>query len=428
MDSNVCTTSTCNTPGLIQSQTESVYDINATTNVIHPHESDHTKESYSTTPSISVRQRSIPSSSLVQSTTSSCELIQINQSEEARILNQNGYQKIKTLHDTQQGELFDASVLKPSASDSKVTIKRVSKALHFQRIATPRIDDDGMKYCIPNDIFKETLILSRLTVANKWQYIIQFIEFFQSKKEYYLVLQHLGDKCMNLKQFVELAHKYIRNGQLHIRKYLQMIKFLFWQLFVTMRRLHDDMRCCHLDLKLEHVMLKDAEFVINPKTKVVTISRAPMIQLCDFGSAELFEDEVFECNKQSSVLREAQYQSPLVSDGKIYDARKADIWALGSMLWHCLIGQPMYSQIQQSDEIEQLLLYGLNAGKMRSCADLLRNMLKINEDERYLAMDILKHKWFKTYFRKYEHRIGKKKIVHLKRFPYYNLNQVMHVM
>merc|ERR1719150_1706607 len=78
-----------------------------------------------------------------------------------------------------------------------------------------------------------------------------------------------------------------------------------------------------------------------------TVSVNPKIcsKLSGFGTAELFKHsqgdkaKSFKCSKRGSILGKIQYQSPNIVDGKAYDARKADNWALGMMLYHCVIGK-----------------------------------------------------------------------------------------
>eukprot|EP01083_Nonionella_stella_P035864 97813_1 len=186
------------------------------------------------------------------------------------ILKQNGYTNIHTLCASQQGELFEAAVLdhepsNPKSRDQKLVIKKVSKSLHTQHIACPQADDE-MTYCIPNNVLKEALILILLTVKNRdrlvCDYLVRFIHFFHSKTHYYLVLEHIEDNVMNLKQFVDKAHQFIQNGKLDSQQYIAVIRFIFWQLFVLFQWMHDAMNCCHLDLKLEHVLLKGARFIV----------------------------------------------------------------------------------------------------------------------------------------------------------------------
>eukprot|EP01084_Bolivina_argentea_P019433 36122_1 len=418
---NTCYTPPSRTPtSLLQSQTNHCGNHETTANIslIASTYYDSEPENTTPTPSVScISPPSVPPSPFTPKSPS--------QNKEDELLRQNGYEIVQKLSDTQQGQLFEAYCSK----GKRAIIKKVHASLHARHIGIAHQDDDtdGMTFCIPNDILKESLILSHLTAVNRQSQIIKFVDFFYSKQAYYLVLEHLSGNCMNLKQFAEQAHVYIHDGQLAMDKYLQVIKWIFWQLFVLIRWMHNDMHCCHLDLKLEHVMLKNVEFVLDAETTSISVSQNIGVKLCDFGSAEIFGDGVFACDKRCSILREAQYQSPLLAGGQTYDARKADMWALGSMLFHCLMGQTVYRKLHQCEQIEKSVFGCLQAKHLRECADLILNMLRMNENERYLAMDALQHKWFYSYYRKYKYRIAskatqskKKPNIGLNHFPYYD--------
>eukprot|EP01083_Nonionella_stella_P002772 7963_1 len=358
-----------------------------TTSATFEHESESesaTVYSYSATPSQSLQNGQESKYCINEHSESKTNLYAKDET-----LVQNGYKEIAKLRDTAQGQLLEAVVVNPDASASntkRVIIKEVCKALHLQHIARPDLNDD-MTYCIPNDVCKEALILHHLTVANRSPAtcIIQFVDWFECSHSYYLVLEHLDEDCMSLKRFVSLAQVYVRNGQLQVDQYHQVIKRILWKLFILMRWMHNDMHCCHLDLKLDHVMLEGVEFVIDPQTELVTVKQDICVKLCDFGSAELFRDGVFACDKECSILQEEAYLSPLLADGQTYDARKADIWALGAMMMYCLHKSPTIHK------------------DFEAYTDLLEHMMEKDEDKRYLTMDILQHKWFESYYRKYEH-------------------------
>eukprot|EP01084_Bolivina_argentea_P110116 196676_1 len=196
---------------------------------------------------------------------------------------------------------------------------------------------------------------------------------------------------MNLHQFVEEAHQHIRNGKLDVKGYHRVIRFIFWQLSVLLHWLHDDMHCCHLDLQLEHVLLKDAGFVVDPNTGFVTAKRDIAIRLCDFGSAELFKTGAFDCEKPYSSLTPTQYLSPVLIHELKYDASAADIWALGAMLFHCLTGQAVVFDDLKC-EVDMSCL------KHHKSGSLVRHMLREEDSERIKIMDILQHRWFKSYY------------------------------
>eukprot|EP01083_Nonionella_stella_P140689 431921_1 len=343
----------------------------------------------------------------------------------------NGYKFIRKICDTQQGELLEAASLNAHKSKSSpvVIIKKISKALFRQRIT--KTDAFGMTYCSPNNILKESIILNHLTVNNHCSYMVQFVDLFYSvpDQHYYLVTKQIDgdDAPLNLKQFVEQAQKHICEGKLDVKEYVKVIKWIFWQLSVWLHWMHNDMHCCHLDLKLEHVLLKDAGFIIDPKTETVTAKRSTSIRVCDFGSAELFQNGVFECDKPCSVLRPLQYQSPALIDEVTYDARAADIWALGAMLFESLTGQVLYPDVFGGVDLSLSILCKSTNTNCKT-ADLVRCMLEEDDSKRIAAVDILKHKWFKAYYSKYEKSIAAKSVSQkaelaeqvMTSFPYYD--------
>eukprot|EP01083_Nonionella_stella_P076799 209440_1 len=336
------------------------------------------------------------------------------------LLKLNGYKFIRKICDTQQGELLEATDLNAHKS-SAVVIKKVGNALFRQQIT--KKDAFGMTYCIPNNILKEAIILNHLTVNNRCQcnYMVEFVHLFYSDHHYYLVTKQIDEDTLNLKQFIEQAQKHIREGKLNIKGYLKVIKFIFWQLSVLLHWMHNDMHCCHLDLTLEHVLLKDSGFIIDPKSGTVTAKRSTTIRVCGFGSAELFKNGVFKCYKPCSVMRPMQYQSPALKEEVTYDARAADIWALGAMLFQSLTGHVLYP-----------VYLDLSLSILKECtnakvADLAGWMLKEDDSKRIAAIDILKHKWFKSYYTKYEKKIAAKSVSQkaelaeqiMTSFPYY---------
>eukprot|EP01083_Nonionella_stella_P177094 621471_1 len=204
------------------------------------------------------------------------------------LLKLNGYKFIRKICDTQQGELLEAASLNAHKSKSSpvVIIKKISKALFRQRIT--KTDAFGMTYCIPNNILKEAIILNHLTMNNHCQcnYMVQFVHLFYSDQYYYLVTKLIDENTMNLKQFIEQAQKHIREGKLDVKGYLKVIRFIFWQLSVWLHWMHNDMHCCHLELKLEHVLLNNSGFIIDPKSGTATAKCSTAVRVCDFGSAE----------------------------------------------------------------------------------------------------------------------------------------------
>ena len=188
---------------------------------------------------------------------------------------------------------------------------------------------------------------------------------------------------------------------------------------------------CHLDLCVENIMIKDAEF-IEDKYGNITISPNATIKLCDFGVSEIFDihctktddDEhkecLFKCDKQNISLYNDTYHSPKQYNGEVYDARFADNWSLGMILFEALTNTKLY---ESNDIINNKNgFYALYHGKLRHYLNannlakyfnqhsfrLLSQLLRINDKRRISGMDILTNPWFNKYFIRYKSQITKK--------------------
>ena len=149
------------------------------------------------------------------------------------------------------------------------------------------------------------------------------------------------------------------------------------------------------------------------------------IKICDFGVAELFPFDCsafsssFLCQKRGLSITNEGIFAPNVLSGEVYDARCADNWSLGMILFECLtIGERIYSplDVYKSSGGHWALLQGASELKQHLIEeDLLRHfnyesfslltgLLNLNERH----FDILAHPWFADYFTKYRHAIMRK--------------------
>ena len=167
-------------------------------------------------------------------------------------------------------------------------------------------------------------------------------------------------------------------------------------------------------------MVKDAEF-IEDKQGNITISPKVSVKLCDFGVAEIFEsNRNFKVDKQGLSLENEIYQSPKQYDGDIYDARFADNWMLGMILFECMTNKKLYESYDiinnkngyKALHDETLKSYFIKNNILKyfnlNSFDLLTKLLSINDEQRISGINILKHTWFKGYWRQYKSRINKK--------------------
>ena len=165
-------------------------------------------------------------------------LLELHEMDQNSILEQHGYHQINKICDTLQGQLILAEKTW-NKQRVRVVIKQTDKETFEQRVAK----QDDMIYCVEKNIVKEALILHHLTVDNEpiANYIVKFVDFFQSEHDYYLIMEYIDG--INLKQFVDKAHQYINDGKLSLKEYQKIIKYIFWQLIALIRWLHDDMHC-----------------------------------------------------------------------------------------------------------------------------------------------------------------------------------------
>jgi len=193
-------------------------------------------------------------------------------------------------------------------------------------------------------------------------------------------------------------------------------KYLFWQMIVVVKWLHNDMNICHLDISLENILIQNATFVPSNDGKTFTINPNVNIKICDFGLAEIFRQDSFRCTK---FCGKTNYKAPEVyGKNGVFDARKADIWSLGVVLFCMLVGSPPYNKPVDSDQaylyikngiIDQLLFqWERNHFITVKVLNLLHSMLNFNQSERFLVDDVIEHPWLSLYYHKYRHQMVKK--------------------
>ena len=164
--------------------------------------------------------------------------------EDDLVLIKHGYEMVRVICNTLQGELIEAAVTKlvdnPLHPNPHVAIKKIDKMPHINKLA----EVDGMTFCVETDIVKEAMILKHLTVYNRCtaNNIENFIDFFEGNGTLCLVVEYI-ESNMNLEQFVIEAHEYMESGKLKRKEYLQIIKYIFWEISVVLHWMHNDMHC-----------------------------------------------------------------------------------------------------------------------------------------------------------------------------------------
>ena len=150
------------------------------------------------------------------------------------------------------------------------------------------------------------------------------------------------------------------------------------------------------------------------------------VKIFDFGCSEIFKNNDFRCDKFATALNRIQL-APKMSCYLQYDARKADLWALGIMFYEAFFAQQPFRSIpmgssedSQTDHTGYDAIYGGEVRKLiesqglmpllsgKKCADilaLLEGLLNVDEDLRWTTAEVLKATYFESYYKTYYSQI-----------------------
>jgi len=351
-----------------------------------------------------------------------------------------GYQQIKLIRKSTQGRVIQAKSIQNDSNETFV-IKIVDKKLY--RNKTSKQHHDGTRIVVEKDILKESLLLHHTTIVNTppAQYMCKFIRFFQDSKYYYLVLENGGQQT--LKQWTDKAFKYIEYGQLSLKCWRKIIKYIFWQISVLIFWLHNDMNMCYGGDIMDNLLIRNGQFKINENDGMIEFNPEISIKLCDLSVAEIFKKDT-KCRKQCFVSH-SQHSSPQLFNGEIYDAQKADIWQLGVCLYRLTFNDYPF-QLQNSKIDAGFMSIKNNkldrfiyVNNLRKYANpvllslISAGLLCYDQNKRYDALQILQSQWFKSYWNQYKVRIHKKSLSQKRKlntdiqqqsmlnFPFYHL-------
>lgn len=165
-----------------------------------------------------------------------------------------------------------------------------------------------------------------------------------------------------------------------------LTRFLAQQLVSAISYLHKGGKA-HRDIKLENILL-DARY--NCK-------------LADLGFAT--EVSLFEKNK--TFLGTQGYKSPQLEHHKAYDAMKADVFALGVLLFSARSGCPPFSRGFLSDKYYKVFIknkekfWAVHSKRNKvnyseEFKELIEGMLALKERDRFSIFEVSKSKFIKT--------------------------------
>jgi len=247
------------------------------------------------------------------------------------VLMGEGYSNIHKLCETPQGAIYSAI-----KDHETFRIKQTKKEMHCRHESRP--DTDGMRVLVGDDILKETVLLHTLTSsAPSSPHTVEYVDFVESESDYYLIMRAVGD-C-TLTDFITKAHRLIRDEKLELENYKQAFRRLVKQIATGLAWLHDEQHVCHMNLSPDNILIAGEPFEAVPKgwhgssSGSVRVSEEISIRFSDFGLSEQFgTGSSFRCT--SYWLRDGyECTSPRAFEEVAYDARKADMFALGAIIY-----------------------------------------------------------------------------------------------
>lgn len=190
--------------------------------------------------------------------------------------------------------------------------------------------------------------------------------------------------------FMELAADTVTDFIRRRKKPLTEVQAWFWmsQVLKAVIYLHDR-QIAHRDLKLDNLLL-DKDY---------------NIKLTDFGFATICADR-----KTSQVLLSTtacgtkEYMAPEILEGNPYDARIADMWSCGIILFEFLVGRnPFPIAKKEWTDAEQLKYqkkgnwsFPKGSSVSDTVVELASALLEADPKKRLTARGALNHKWFKS--------------------------------
>lgn len=204
--------------------------------------------------------------------------------------------------------------------------------------------------------------------------------FIVSLKEVFLTQTHLAI-AMEYAQGGDMF-KYICRHKPHCRLLESQARWIFQQLIIGLDYCHNK-GVANRDLKLENLLLdRDG-----------SDGTRPLLKICDFGYSKHEQNSSAKTGVGTPI-----YMAPeIIYGGNRYDAKKADIWSCGVILYAMLYGCYPFSN-KEPDYIRKIVTatYHMPPDVQVSaeCKDLLTRLLVADSEQRLSMEDIKAHPWF----------------------------------
>eukprot|EP00210_Caulerpa_lentillifera_P003142 g3002.t1 len=226
---------------------------------------------------------------------------------------------------------------------------------------------------IHNAVEREILNHKSLTHPH----VIQFKEVFLNDKYLAIVMEYANQG--DLFRFIQTQGRMRED----------LARWIFQQLIFGLDYCHRR-GIANRDIKLENILLQSG-------------ARRPLVKLCDFGYSKHEEWD----SAPKSRVGTPDYMSPEILHSRGgYDAKKADLWSCGVVLYVIVTGQYPFSRKEDErltvDAQHHLVLqrvlearYHLPPFLTNDCKNLMQRLLDPNPDTRISIPEIIKHPWHK---------------------------------
>eukprot|EP00485_Elphidium_margaritaceum_P020236 CAMPEP_0202725994 /NCGR_PEP_ID=MMETSP1385-20130828/184383_1 /ASSEMBLY_ACC=CAM_ASM_000861 /TAXON_ID=933848 /ORGANISM="Elphidium margaritaceum" /LENGTH=348 /DNA_ID=CAMNT_0049392203 /DNA_START=18 /DNA_END=1064 /DNA_ORIENTATION=+ len=313
-----------------------------------------------------------------------------------------GYCHAKPLSASLQGSVW--SVEGPKGNP--LVVKVTNKKLDQESMA----NINGVRYSVREDIKKEAKILRHLTAAENGkistrsgsQGIVQFVDFFQSKTDFYLVMENGGSSLFD---FVIQAHQLIACDKLDVSEWHKCVKVIYKQLLDALQYMHSE-GIVHYDISLENMVISDVGVIEDDVTKKISfVTESIAVKLIDFGLADVCSVDkagLIDCMSTKFVGKEV-YKSPEVQRKRqAFNAMANDVFCSGVCLYMMVMGSSPWRKAISSDQtFAAMMQHGILPiieayNKLHLITvDILHLLSRIfrYEHQRITLGELLKHKW-----------------------------------
>ncbi|GMH39511.1 hypothetical protein BSKO_07409 [Bryopsis sp. KO-2023] len=209
-------------------------------------------------------------------------------------------------------------------------------------------------------------------------HVIEFRRIFSLPGKLSIVMEYANGG--NLFNYVRTRHRVEES----------LARWFFQQLMVAVDYCHRK-GVANRDIKLENILLSEGEFL-------------PILKLCDFGYSKHDSHSVAK-----SIVGSVDYMAPEVLQSKAYDAKLADTWSCGVVLYVMLKGMYPFqtAEVMKIESAEKRravicerikrLEYTVPSNLSADCQDLLKSILT-TADKRISIGQIMDHPWCQKNF------------------------------